>query len=186
MPQVTRRRFVQGSAVAIGGGVVATKFLFGPLETLASAGTTAQAGPVEDVIATTCWIGKQDCGMLARRIDGRVVKFEGNPTNPRNVGTLCPKGQAQIQARPGILGNRGSCRRRCCNDQADSAGETRESDPVIHGKVSFPECCQIMPVGLTGCHPRRWCGLARSSPTSSRENSAVRGGADGSWQLGRP
>jgi len=98
MPRVTRRKFVQGSAVAIGGGVVATKFLFGPLETLASAATTAQTGPVEDVIATTCWIGKQDCGMLARRIDGRVVKFEGNPTNPRNVGTLCPKGQAQIQA----------------------------------------------------------------------------------------
>ena len=45
---------------------------------------------------TTCWIGKQDCGMLARRIDGRVIKFEGHPANPRNNGTLCPKGQAQI------------------------------------------------------------------------------------------
>jgi anaerobic selenocysteine-containing dehydrogenase len=34
--------------------------------------------------------------MLAHRVDGRVVKFEGHPNNPRNVGTLCPKGQAQI------------------------------------------------------------------------------------------
>ncbi|MCK5652206.1 MAG: molybdopterin-dependent oxidoreductase, partial [Gemmatimonadetes bacterium] len=41
---------------------------------------------------------KQDCGMLARRINGRVVKFEGHPEHPRNVGTLCPKGMAQIQA----------------------------------------------------------------------------------------
>ncbi len=34
--------------------------------------------------------------MLARRIDGRVIKFDGHPANPRNRGTLCPKGQAQI------------------------------------------------------------------------------------------
>ncbi|HEU5302269.1 MAG TPA: molybdopterin-dependent oxidoreductase [Acidimicrobiia bacterium] len=51
-----------------------------------------------DVVPTTCWIGKQDCGMLAHRVDGRVVKFEGLPENPRNLGTLCPKGQAQIMA----------------------------------------------------------------------------------------
>jgi anaerobic selenocysteine-containing dehydrogenase len=34
--------------------------------------------------------------MTARRIDGRVVKFEGMAGHPRNEGTLCPKGQAQI------------------------------------------------------------------------------------------
>jgi anaerobic selenocysteine-containing dehydrogenase len=94
--KITRRKFVQTSAVAAGGTYAASKFLFGPLETMAVADEFAQAGPVEDFIATTCWIGKQDCGMIARRIDGRVVKFEGNPTNPRNVGTLCPKGHAQI------------------------------------------------------------------------------------------
>ncbi len=147
MPKVTRRKFVQGSAVAIGGGVVATKFLFGPLETLASAGTTAQAGPVEDVIATTCWIGKQDCGMLARRVDGRVVKFEGNPTNPRNVGTLCPKGQAQIQAlydpnrvkwplvRTNDKGTTGEWRRASWDEAlemvADRVKEVRDRDPKL-------------------------------------------------------
>lgn len=36
--------------------------------------------------------------MLARRIDGRIVKFEGNPAHPRNAGKLCPKGMAQIMA----------------------------------------------------------------------------------------
>ncbi len=36
--------------------------------------------------------------MLARRVNGRVVKFEGHPDHPRNYGTLCPKGQAQIMA----------------------------------------------------------------------------------------
>ena len=36
--------------------------------------------------------------MLARRIDGRVVKLVGHPGHPRNRGTLCPKGVAQIMA----------------------------------------------------------------------------------------
>ncbi len=51
----------------------------------------------EDIqIPTTCWIGKQDCGMLARRVNGRIVKLEGHPSHPRNRGRLCPKGQAQL------------------------------------------------------------------------------------------
>jgi len=52
----------------------------------------------EQWIPTTCWIGKQDCGLLARVVNGRVVKFEGNPAHPKNLGTTCPKGMAQIQA----------------------------------------------------------------------------------------
>jgi anaerobic selenocysteine-containing dehydrogenase len=51
---------------------------------------------LEEWIPTTCWIGKQDCGILARRVGGRIVKLEGNPAHPLNRGTLCPKGQAQI------------------------------------------------------------------------------------------
>jgi anaerobic selenocysteine-containing dehydrogenase len=95
--ELTRRTFVKGSTAAAGTAVAANKFLFG--SSITTAGTEALAADlVEDFVATTCWIGKQDCGMIARRIDGRVVKFEGNPTNPRNVGTLCPKGHAQIQA----------------------------------------------------------------------------------------
>jgi len=57
-------------------------------------------------IPTTCWIGKQDCGMLAtvltQTIKGkkvsRIAALNGNPAHPRNNGTLCPKGQAQLQA----------------------------------------------------------------------------------------
>ncbi len=36
--------------------------------------------------------------MLARVVDGRLVKFEGHGGHPRNRGTLCPKGQAQIMS----------------------------------------------------------------------------------------
>jgi len=36
--------------------------------------------------------------MLARVVDGRVVNLEGHPANPRNQGTLCPKGVGQIMS----------------------------------------------------------------------------------------
>ena len=36
--------------------------------------------------------------MLARVVDGRVVKFEGHPNHPLNRGKLCVKGQAQIMS----------------------------------------------------------------------------------------
>jgi anaerobic selenocysteine-containing dehydrogenase len=62
--------------------------------------TPAQAQePIsEETILTTCWIGKQDCGMIARVVDGRIIKFEGHPNHPRNRGTLCVKGQSQIMS----------------------------------------------------------------------------------------
>src|SRR3990167_4591581 len=90
--KLKRRTFLKATA----GAAVLTRFLSGDPKTLAP--REASAAPAEEWVPTTCWIGKQDCGMLARRIGGRVVKFEGNPKHPRNVGTLCPKGVAQIQA----------------------------------------------------------------------------------------
>ncbi len=94
--KVTRRTFLKASAVGAG-TMAASRFLFGELDTLQAAGAPA-ARPTAEWVPTTCWIGKQDCGLLARRVDGRVVKLEGNPAHPRNRGTLCPKGVAQITA----------------------------------------------------------------------------------------
>jgi anaerobic selenocysteine-containing dehydrogenase len=112
---------------------------------VAAAQDSEVTAAIEDFVATTCWIGKQDCGMIARRIDGRVVKFEGNPTNPRNVGTLCPKGQAQIQAvydpnrvkwplvRKNEKGVTGEWRRASWDEALDliatTVNEVRERDP---------------------------------------------------------
>ncbi|MFQ5914831.1 MAG: molybdopterin-dependent oxidoreductase [Nitrospinota bacterium] len=95
--RITRRTFLKGSAGAAGGGALASFLSSGPKTLVAGAEKTA-AGVTEEWVPTTCWIGKQDCGILARRINGRVVKFEGHPKNPRNRGTLCPKGVAQIMA----------------------------------------------------------------------------------------
>jgi anaerobic selenocysteine-containing dehydrogenase len=89
----SRRTFLQG--VGVGGAAVATTRLLGPGVTLAQA-QDQDLPPVVDTVPATCWIGKQECGMVAHRVDGRVIKFEGDPGSPRNLGTLCPKGQSQI------------------------------------------------------------------------------------------
>ena len=96
--KLTRRDFLKGSAVT-GGAVIAGSLVTGDLETLVAAqAQTPASASNEEWIPTTCWIGKQDCGMLARVVDGRVINFEGHPAHPRNRGTLCPKGVGQIMA----------------------------------------------------------------------------------------
>lgn len=94
---ITRRDFVRATGL-LGGTLFLSKMEFaralveraGPLNLTGDSGS--------QLIPTTCWIGKQDCGMLARVVNGRLVKLEGNPEHPRNNGRLCPKGQAQIMA----------------------------------------------------------------------------------------
>jgi anaerobic selenocysteine-containing dehydrogenase len=68
-----------------------------PLTTLVRA-ESAPAVAKEELVPTLCWIGKQDCGILARKVNGRVVSLQGDPAHPRNQGTLCPKGIGQITA----------------------------------------------------------------------------------------
>jgi molybdopterin-containing oxidoreductase family iron-sulfur binding subunit len=48
--------------------------------------------------ATTCGACPAGCGLLAKTIDGRVIKAEGNPRHPINAGRLCARGQASVQS----------------------------------------------------------------------------------------
>ncbi|MFQ5435964.1 MAG: molybdopterin-dependent oxidoreductase, partial [Anaerolineae bacterium] len=43
---------------------------------------------------TVCALCPSGCGMLARVVNGNLVKVEGSPMHPVNLGALCPKGQA--------------------------------------------------------------------------------------------
>src|SRR5438128_5776622 len=52
----------------------------------------------EKWIASACSQCDGGCGILARVIDGRVVKLEGNPLHPINRGRLCPLGHAALQS----------------------------------------------------------------------------------------
>ncbi len=120
MSKFHRRDFLKGSAVALG-SLCALETLSGCRPSEPSQGGGGGGTPDEtpkDVhqdypmaftelaIPTTCWIGKQDCGAIARVIQQeiggktvqRLVKLEGNPNHPRNNGRLCVKGMAQVQA----------------------------------------------------------------------------------------
>ena len=48
--------------------------------------------------ATTCRECPAGCGMVAKVMDGRVIKAEGNPNNPISRGHLCARGQASVQS----------------------------------------------------------------------------------------
>jgi anaerobic selenocysteine-containing dehydrogenase len=92
-----RRQFLQTSAAVAGVAALSDYALGGPASTAVkkALGSETPDKTGEKWVPTTCWIGKQDCGMLARVVDGRLVKVEGHPDHPRNRGTLCPKGLAQ-------------------------------------------------------------------------------------------
>ncbi|MCL5068007.1 MAG: molybdopterin-dependent oxidoreductase, partial [Thaumarchaeota archaeon] len=49
----------------------------------------------EDVwVRTACEICRNHCGILVHRVNGSVVKIEGDPDNPKNYGRICAKGNS--------------------------------------------------------------------------------------------
>ncbi len=97
----SRRTFLKLSGAAAAGTAVVSQLppFSNRLPSILMPREEALPAPLaETFVPTTCWIGKQDCGMLARKVNGRIVKLTGHPDNPRNLGTLCPKGEAQIMA----------------------------------------------------------------------------------------
>jgi anaerobic selenocysteine-containing dehydrogenase len=47
--------------------------------------------------ATTCGECPAGCGLIARTMEGRAIKVEGNPDHPVSHGATCSRGQATIQ-----------------------------------------------------------------------------------------
>lgn len=97
MPQKPNRRDILKLAAA-GGGTIA---VWSAIKAAVNM-PTAQAAGFNDfvtsesdvIIPGVCNLCSSGCGVLARVADGKVVKFEGSPMHPINVGALCPKGQA--------------------------------------------------------------------------------------------
>ena len=48
--------------------------------------------------ATSCRACPAGCGMLAKVVNGRIIKAEGNVNHPISRGHLCARGQASVQA----------------------------------------------------------------------------------------
>jgi thiosulfate reductase/polysulfide reductase chain A len=93
---ISRRKFLHMSLGVMGSAAVITTT---PrlLNTLAQNPESAPwlvTAENEVIIPTVCLLCPSGCGMLARIADGNLVKMEGSPMHPINLGALCPKGQA--------------------------------------------------------------------------------------------
>ncbi|MCA9966787.1 MAG: molybdopterin-dependent oxidoreductase, partial [Anaerolineales bacterium] len=99
---LTRRQFMQMAAITAGSAAVVGG-LQGLLNLEADAVTEIELLPTavsttnlipEKIVPGVCLLCPSGCGVLSRVVNGRLVKLEGNPMHPMNLGTLCPKGQA--------------------------------------------------------------------------------------------
>jgi molybdopterin-containing oxidoreductase family iron-sulfur binding subunit len=96
-PSPDRRRFLQGLGIS---GVVLAGCELLPLRTALPL-VQASDGyvPGQSVsYATLCTRCEARCGVLAEVRDGRPIKLEGLPDDPRSRGGLCAAGQAELRA----------------------------------------------------------------------------------------
>ncbi|NQS92065.1 MAG: molybdopterin-dependent oxidoreductase [Chloroflexi bacterium] len=92
----SRKEFLKMSALVIGSSATlgAASSLVSRLESEGQGGSHLETAQTEKIVPTVCLLCSSGCGMLARVADGNLVKLEGNPMHPVNLGVLCPKGQA--------------------------------------------------------------------------------------------
>lgn len=92
----TRRDFIKG----VGAGAAGFAAAEGTVKEFSS--FFPREGPwtpgVEQFVPSVCAQCPGACGIIVRIVDGKAVKIEGNDLHPINRGTLCPKGQAGLQA----------------------------------------------------------------------------------------
>jgi len=96
---LSRRDFLKtaaltgGAALTLGGVEAALQNI--PAQ--AAAQGQLRTSQQDVIVPGVCSLCSAGCGILARVADGRVVKLEGSPMHPVNVGALCPKGQAATE-----------------------------------------------------------------------------------------
>ncbi len=87
---VTRRDFIKIAGAVAGSGMGAGRLLPSVF-----ASETGPA-PLEGGTATVCEMCHWYCGTIAKVVDGKVVKLDGNPDHPNSKGKLCARGNAGI------------------------------------------------------------------------------------------
>jgi thiosulfate reductase/polysulfide reductase chain A len=94
MSTISRRDFLKV------GGAAATALTVGQFIPAPVAQAARDAGHLNaqdnGEIATLCEMCVWRCGVLAKVVNGKVVKLDGNPEHPHSNGKLCPRGQAGL------------------------------------------------------------------------------------------
>lgn len=89
LPRLTRRQFLKTTAATAAVAAVGDRLFGGPVSTLVEAAPAAKAPTEDKWTSTYCNICDENCGILARTINGVVVKVDGNPDHPRSRGKIC-------------------------------------------------------------------------------------------------
>lgn len=93
---ISRRDFIKLSGTVGAVAALSDFSIGGPITSLV--GIKPQAATVqEDVwIPTACYACDRNCGLLVHRVNGVVVKVEGNPANYDNKGRICTRANVSL------------------------------------------------------------------------------------------
>ncbi len=91
---IKRRQFLQLGAAALSSLALIKLSTLVDMSSVQATSDILTTASQEVVVPGVCLLCPSGCGVLARVANGRVVKLEGNPMHPINLGALCPKGQA--------------------------------------------------------------------------------------------
>jgi thiosulfate reductase/polysulfide reductase chain A len=92
--EVTRRDFLKMGAAAA--GALALVQFIPPWVAKAARQMDVIDANGDGYIPTMCEMCVWRCGVLAKVVNGRVVKLEGNPEHPHSQGRLCARGQSGL------------------------------------------------------------------------------------------
>ena len=91
---ISRRDFLKLSGTTAGAVAIGQFIPPWVAEAARQSGTLDAAG--SGYIPSMCEMCVWRCGLLAKVVNGRVVKLEGNPDHPHSNGKLCPRGQSGL------------------------------------------------------------------------------------------
>jgi len=94
----SRRQFIKGSVAAAALGATAGLGLLRPASNLGQGSSDQASATGTKFVTTICEQCVWRCGVIARVDNGVVKMLEGNPKHPNNMGRLCPRGNAGIEA----------------------------------------------------------------------------------------
>lgn len=91
---ISRRDFLKLGAA--GAGALALGSMLPPKVAQAARANGQLDAGGNGYVHSTCEMCVWRCGLIAKVVDGRVVKLDGNPEHPHSRGKLCPRGQSGL------------------------------------------------------------------------------------------
>ena len=91
---ISRRDFLKMGAATVGALAVGSMLPPKVAQAARDAGHLNAEG--DGFIPSMCEMCVWRCGLIAKVVDGRVVKLDGNPEHPHSRGNLCPRGQSGL------------------------------------------------------------------------------------------